>query len=106
MNHTRTLLSVALSACLFIPAWGQVAVSVLEPASIAGGYANTWAQPGDGWGTPDMTLTANAVVDTLVLAYDATAADSLCCEAIANPGEISGKIAVLYRGTCNYSIKA
>jgi hypothetical protein len=48
-----------------------------------------------------------AVTDTLALAYDGSAtADSLCCEAIINRSEIEGKIAVLYRGACNFSLKA
>lgn len=84
----------------------QVTVDVLEPAALFGNYAHTWAEPAAGsWATPDMTDAANAVVDTVALALDGTAADSLCCNAIANPADINGKIALLYRGSCDYSEK-
>lgn len=85
----------------------QVTADVLEPAAIAGSYAHTWAEPAaNSWATPDMADVANAVVDTVVQALDGTAADSLCCAAIANAAAINGQIALLYRGSCNYSEKA
>lgn len=84
----------------------QVVVNVLEPLSLEGDVTSTWAKPDQGWGTPDMTILANGVTDTLALAFDGSAADSLCCESIINREDIEGKIAVLYRGTCNFSLKA
>jgi hypothetical protein len=85
----------------------QVAADVLSPSELQGSYVHSWAEPGtDSWATPDMLLVENRVIGDLALAVDATAADSLACEAIANPGDIAGKIALIYRGTCNYSVKA
>ena len=85
----------------------QVTVDVLEPAALEGDYQHTWAEPAtNSWATPDMNDVANTVVDTVALALDGTASDSLCCAAIANAAAINGKIALLYRGTCDYSEKA
>ncbi len=85
----------------------QVTVDVLEPAALEGDYQHTWAEPAaNSWATPDMNDAANTVVDTVALALDGTAGDSLCCAAIANAAAINGKIALLYRGTCDYSEKA
>jgi hypothetical protein len=104
MKKTYALL-LALAAFSRLDA--QVVVNVNEPLSIEGSVESTWADPNNGWGTPDMTLLANGITDTLALAFDGSAtADSLCCEAIINRSEIEGKIAVLYRGACNFSLKA
>ncbi len=99
--------ALVLAFAAFFRLEAQVVVNVYEPLSIEGSVVSTWADPNNGWGTPDMTILANAVTDTLALAFDGNAtADSLCCEAIINRSEIEGKIAVLYRGTCNFSLKA
>ena len=85
----------------------QVTVDVLEPAALQGNNEHTWAAPGtNSWATPDMELVANVVVDTVALALDGTAGDSLVCDDVANAAAINGKIALLYRGTCDYSEKA
>lgn len=98
---------VALSCIVFAftRTHAQVTVDVLEPGPLAGDYAHTWAAPAaNSWATPDMELPANMVVDTVVQALDGTAADSLMCAAAVNT--LNGKIALLYRGTCDYSEKA
>jgi len=103
----RYVHSALLSVLLVPHTFAQVAMDVLDPASLRGAYRHTWAAPSaTGWTTPDMRQTANRVVGRLVLARDATAADSLCCAPIANAAAIAGKVALLYRGTCNYSEKA
>ena len=58
-----------------------------------------------GWGIPDMTDPINSVVDTLAFVNDGTAADSLACANSVGP-EVDGKIAVLYRGACEFGLKA
>lgn len=50
-----------------------------------------------GWGM-DMSITGNFVHDTLAVASDTTG-----CGTISNT--VSGKIAVIYRGTCNFTVK-
>lgn len=100
----KTLLTIALAFTGFC-ANSQVIFSVEEPASIAGGYDLTYAAITD-WGVPDLLITANAVLDTVVLAYDLTpTADSLMCD-VAAVGSLTGKIAMLYRGSCEFGVKA
>jgi hypothetical protein len=100
----KTLLTIALAFTGFC-ANSQVIFSVEEPASIAGGYELTYA-PNTDWGVPDLLITANAVLDTVVLAYDLTpTADSLMCD-VAAVGSLTGKIAMLYRGDCEFGVKA
>ena len=102
------LFTVLLAVPLTLPSRAQqVVVDVLQPPALQGTLASTWAEPAAGsWNTPDMTMTTNRVVGDLALALDASAADSLCCEAVAVPASIAGKVALLYRGTCDYSVKA
>ena len=100
----KTLLTLAL-AFIGFGANSQVIFSVEEPATIAGSYELTYASITD-WGVPDMTLPANAVLDTVQLALDLSATDdSLMCQA-ATPGSLTGKIAMLYRGNCQFGVKA
>jgi hypothetical protein len=106
MKNSFTLLAALVST---IPMKAQVTAMVLEPAPLAGPYESVFAlQSANGWVlTPDLSYPADPVIDTLALAHDGTSdSDSLCCEAVANPSEVLGKIAVIYRGTCNYSLKA
>jgi len=93
---------------VFIYALGnaQVVFYVQPPSPFEGSYDMTYAED---WGSlPDLTDPANAVIGELVFAYDASpTADSLCCE---DPGsivtDVDGKIAMIYRGVCNFSLKA
>lgn len=102
----KKLFTLAMAAFAFAKMDAQVVVNVVSPLALGGDYASTWADPAQGWGTPDMTILSNGITDTLALAFDGSAADSLCCETVINRSEIEGKIAVLYRGTCNFSLKA
>ncbi len=89
------LLSVGISQA-------QVALEILQPASIAGGYGIGFTD--NGWGFPDMNNPANAVTGFVEVARDATTADSLCCA--DNVADLTGKIALLYRGACQFGDKA
>jgi hypothetical protein len=100
---------IALTALAAGEASAQVTFFVQEPASLVGAYPLAWANPADGWLTPDLNDPANSITDTLAFAYDGSSADSLCCDTISgviNDVDIAGKIAVCYRGTCNFSLKA
>jgi len=95
------LLGISLNA--------QVIFYVESPEEIEGDYEMTWSDPANGWGSPDLNFTENSVLDTLVMAYDGSAADSLCCDTaggIVNAMDVYGQIAVLYRGTCQFGVKA
>lgn len=90
----RLLLSVGMGLLASL-SYSQVICTVEEPVAIAGPknftYTNGWAA--------DLTNPANAVLDTVVMADD-----SLACSAITN--NISGNIALIWRGTCEFGAKA
>ena len=80
----------------------QIVLLVQEPSNLAGSYEFTYSSS-NGWGADMDTV---ALTAPAAFAYDATNADSLGCEEIINRSEIEGKIAVVYRGVCNFSLKA
>ena len=87
----------------------QVVFNVLTPENLAGSYTLTFeGQPDDpnGWGSPDMTIAENAIFGELAIARDGTEGDSMLCEAVINGDEIAGKIAVLWRRSCEFGLKA
>jgi photosystem II stability/assembly factor-like uncharacterized protein len=71
-------------------------VTVNSPGSIAGNYQVTLAAFGP-------TLTS--VSGNLVLVNDATAAPNQGCSSLTNGTSINGKIAVVQRGGCNFTVK-
>lgn len=83
-----------------------------SPSTIAGSYAFTSSHDQAGWGSPDLSDTANAVMDTLMLVEDGTpgvnpqGVDSTYegCDSLIN--DLTGKIAVIYRNTCEFGVKA
>lgn len=82
-----------------------VVFNVDAPTSIAGGYDLTYAS-GSSWGSPDLTIPSNSVVDTLVIVNDGSSSDSLGCNPLQNAAAINGNIAVVYRGNCQFGTKA
>ena len=83
----------------------QVTVYVQQPPGLEGPLEFTWAND---WGqTPDLNNTANNVTAFACFVDDGTAADSLGCDSpLVNVSELTGKIAVVYRGTCEFGRKA
>ena len=99
MKTLFTLLIVCLSATAF----GQVSFSIIEPASIAGGYNFTSNGDGTDWGLPNLLDPNDAIQDTCIIAEDGTTglnaqgiplSYEVCGPVINN---IAGKIAVVYR---------
>jgi len=100
-------LLLSASLLVAIPFRAQVACDILTTGQLQGSYAHTWAEPEPGsWDTPNMIHASNRVIGELVLAITSGSADSLCCAPLANGPAVNGHIAVIYRGTCDYALKA
>jgi hypothetical protein len=109
----KLLLTIAVVGSGFM-AQSQVICAVQSPASIAGNYTFTWADPASGWGTPDFLIPGTFVEDTLVLVNDGTPGTNttygnLLSEEGCNPSPANayaGKICVIRRNTCEFGAKA
>ena len=103
----KTLLTLALAIVGFAVN-SQVVFKVNSPASIASGYSLTFAPfgtagaVGQPWGVADLNIAINSVTADIKLVPPL---DSLAC-APQPAGSLTGKIAMLYRGTCNFGSKA
>ncbi len=99
----KTLLTLSVfGAAMMLQA--QIIFNVLAPAQYTGNYEMTHASD---WAlTPDLMNPANAVTGELVFVSDGTSADSLGCFALTNAADVTGKIAVVYRGECEFGAKA
>ena len=82
----------------------QIIFYVEPPSTNTGIYDFIFATSANGWGVSDLTIPANSVTGTMAFATDATPADSLACTTVTS--NVSGKIAVLYRGDCQFGVKA
>jgi len=78
----------------------QIVVLAEAPSAVEGSFNFTTTA---GWGADlaGVTITGQAV-----LYRAAVATDTLACAAASNAGELSGNIAFLYRGTCEFGAKA
>jgi hypothetical protein len=74
------------------------ALEINSPASIAGFYRIGTANFGPPLANPGVTADVAA-------ARDASAQPTLACGPLANPGEVAGKIALIDRGECNFTVK-
>ncbi|MBL4862613.1 MAG: T9SS type A sorting domain-containing protein [Crocinitomicaceae bacterium] len=111
--NMKTLLITFTLVFLGYLTQAQVVCLGISPANITGSYDFTWADPqGGDWSTPDFLISGTYVQDTLMLADDGTSGlnaqgNPISAEA-CNPliNSLTGKIAVIYRNTCNFSTKA
>lgn len=84
-------------------AFGQVSFSVIEPASIAGGYNFTSNGDGADWGLVNLDNPLDAIEDTVMLVDDGTSGINAQGIPLANEGcgtllnDLTGKIAFVYR---------
>lgn len=89
----------------------QVIVAGVSPTSIIANYPFTWAEPG-AWGTPDFNVPGTYVQDTLMLVEDGSTGTNPQGNPISQEGcnpltnNLTGKIAVIYRNTCEFGAKA
>lgn len=82
----------------------QTAFAMLNPPAAQGHYPYTATSAANGWGNPPINTIS--VEGEMVVGRDNTVADSLLCNAAGNAGAINGKIAVVYRGGCEFGTKA
>ncbi|MFT4544739.1 MAG: hypothetical protein ACI9UR_001690 [Bacteroidia bacterium] len=109
------LLTTATIVLSFIgmSSFAQTLFLVQEPSNLAGSYTFTNSFTTDAWGA-DLDTTAVTAAGAFV--YDDgtyvdpvsgdAAGDSASCGDAINNAQVDGKIAFLYRGTCNFSLKA
>lgn len=86
---------------LSFSSFSQAIFRLEAPAAVVANYV---FEPSNGWGA-DLNIAANAVLDTVVVVDDGTAGDSLSCSA-SPAGAYTEKIAMLYRGSCEFGLKA
>lgn len=103
MKNLQTILSALILTVFSAGAFAQTVFLVQEPGNLSGTYDFTDSFTADGWGAD---LDTTAVTAEAAWALDGSAADSICCETVVNTGDVAGKIAFLYRGECNFSLKA
>ena len=109
----KLLLTIALTGAT-IWSQAQVIFAVQSPAGIAGNYEFTWADPAGGWGTPNFLTPGTFVQGDLQMADDGTAGTNAqgnpisaeACSPLINGTAMAGKIAVIYRNTCEFGTKA
>lgn len=110
----KLLLSIAVIASGFA-ASAQVAVVGISPSVIQGNYEFTWADPAGGdWDCPDFNVAGTFIQDELVLVEDGSTGTNPQgnpisqegCNPLTNGVDVSGKIAVIYRNTCEFGTKA
>ena len=109
MKKLLLAVSVILSA-----SWAdsQVIVAGVSPQSIVANYTHTWADPASWGATPDFNISGIFVEDTIMLVEDGSTGlnaqgfpvSQEGCNPLTN--NLTGKIAVIYRNTCNFSLKA
>lgn len=108
----KLLLSCLLGAAAFAASAQQVVFNVITPSAIAGPIPFTNNGDGSSWGLADLNDPADAILDTLVVVNDSTPGLNPQGIPIANEGcnpiqnNIAGKIAVIYRNTCGFGLKA
>jgi hypothetical protein len=108
----RKLLLTISAMALAYSSNAQVIVAGVSPQSIVANYTHTWADPASGWATPDFNIPGTYVQDTLMLVDDGSQGTNAQGHPIAQEGcnplinNLSGKIAVIYRNTCEFGAKA
>ncbi len=101
----KILLTLTLLGSAYF-AGAQVICAGISPAPIAQNYLFTYAEPDGGWGVADLTIPNTFVQDTLIAVDDLSgAAGNQGCNS-SPVGAYAGKIAVVFRGSCQFGTKA
>ena len=107
----KTLLFIS-SIVTGLCAYSQSVLLGISPVAVEGSYTHTWADPAGGWATPDFNIPGTYVQGDLMLVEDGSAGTNAQGNPISQEGcnpltnDLTGKIAVIYRNTCNFSVKA
>jgi hypothetical protein len=107
----KLLLTIVLAGATM---WSQAQVifSVESPASISGNYDFSWSDPAGGWGSPDFNIPGEFVQGDLMIVDDGSTGTNAQGNPISAEGcnplinDLTGKIAVIYRNTCEFGAKA
>ncbi len=108
----KLLLSVVAVVAVTISTNAQIIVRGVSPAPIVGNKAFTWA---DNWGqTPNFNIPGTFVQDTVVFVEDGSMGTNPQgnpvsqegCNPLTNGSAVAGKIAMIYRNTCEFGTKA
>lgn len=112
MKNLRLIFSSLVLALFASSAFAQTLFLVQQPGELAGTYDFTDSFSADGWGADLDTTAVTAFAafgfddGTYVDPVAGATGDSACCGPIVNTGDVAGKIAFIYRGGCNFSLKA
>jgi hypothetical protein len=93
-------------------ALAQPVCKVVSPSSIAGNKQFTWATTANSWNALDLSVAGNFVEDTVMFVEDGTPGLNPQGNPISQEGcnpltnNLSGKIALIYRNTCGFGLKA
>ncbi|MFN3530706.1 MAG: PA domain-containing protein [Bacteroidia bacterium] len=105
MKKILLSMMVGLFALASYQASAQVVCFVTNPQVVRGNYERGIAA--SGWGYDIDTVTAIGQLKVVRSVGGIAGGDSLACDTvIANASEIAGKIAVVYRGACEFGLKA
>jgi hypothetical protein len=113
LNMKKLLLSISVILTA-AAANAQIIVAGVSPQNIVANYTNSWADPAGGWGTPDWNIPGpnSFVEDTLMLVDDGSTGTNAQGNPVSAEGcnplinNLTGKIAVIYRNTCEFGLKA
>ncbi len=104
----KKLLLFTLATVLSAGMYAQTLVfEVLTPSEVAKLYDFSDAGvDGSGWSVPDMTIDTNAIQGELAFVAEGDEVAKNGCDPLADPSRVDGKIAVLWRGACEFGAKA
>jgi hypothetical protein len=111
-NMKKLILSLFLCSAFTILN-AQIIVRGVSPSAIANNYDFTWAEPSGGdWACPDFNIANTSVQDTIMMVDDGSTGLNAQGNPVSAEGcnplinNLAGKIAILYRNTCEFGTKA
>ncbi len=111
----KKILLSFFATSISILGFSQISVTGISPASIAGNYNFEIGETANSWAPAlNYALPGNYVQGELVLVNDGSSGTNAQghpvsaegCSALTNGSAVSGKIAVVYRNTCDFGLKA